>query len=111
MLDGRTRAARRLRAITQELTEHVGGPDRVSAAQRYLIERTAIDILRLELLDGEMARGMISNHNGRVAHALRNTVRLALRELGMAPSAKPLDAPPRTIAEFYASRAAAAGGA
>jgi len=49
-LDGRTKTARRLREIISELTEHCGGVERVSAAQRYLIERTAIDILRLEAL-------------------------------------------------------------
>jgi hypothetical protein len=46
-LDGRTKTARRLREIISELTEHCGGVERVSAAQRYLIERTAIDIRRL----------------------------------------------------------------
>ena len=99
-LDGRTREARRLRAITTELTEHVGGADRVSVAQRYLIERTAIDLLRLELLDGEMAAGTVSNHDARVAHALRNTVRLALKELGMAPAA----AKPPSLQEYLAAK-------
>jgi hypothetical protein len=97
-LDGRTREARRLRAVTRELTEHVGGADRVSAAQRYLIERTAIDLLRLELLDGEMAAGTVSNHDARVAHALRNTIRLSLRELGMQAAA----AKPPSLAEVLA---------
>jgi hypothetical protein len=84
-LDGRTRVARRLRAITAELTDHLGGPDRVTAPQRYLIERVAIDIVRLEALDAEMATGRISEHDARIAHALRNSVRLALREIGFAP--------------------------
>lgn len=114
-LDGRTREARRLRQINRELTDHVGGSDRVSAAQKYLIARTAIDILRLELLDAEMAAGTVSNHDARVAHALRNTVRLALRALGMkAAAAKPPSAAEnlaaatagRTTADILAGRAA-----
>jgi hypothetical protein len=80
-LDGRTKTARRLREIISELTEHCGGVERVSAAQRYLIERTAIDILRLEALDVEMAAGTVSAHDARISHALRGSVRLALRDL------------------------------
>jgi hypothetical protein len=92
-LDGRTREARRLRAITADLTEHCGGAGRVSAAQRYLIQRTAVDLLRLELLDVQMATGTLSEHTGKIAHALRSSVRLSLRQLGMAPAkAQPLDA-------------------
>jgi hypothetical protein len=82
-LDGRTKVARRLRTITMDLVVHVGGQP--SAAQRYLIDRLAIDILRLELLDAKMAAGNFSEHDGRVAHALRNSMRLSLRELGLAP--------------------------
>jgi hypothetical protein len=81
-----------LRAITEELTAHVGGPGQVSAPQRYLIQRTAIDILRLELLDHEMQAGTVSAHDARVAHALRNSVRLSLRDLGMRQPAAALEA-------------------
>jgi len=87
-LDGRTREAKRLRAITTDLIGHVG-PDRVTMPQRILIERTAVDLLRLELLDAEMAAGTFSDHDGRVAHALRNSVRLALRELKPAAASGP----------------------
>ena len=57
------------------------GPGSGQCAQRYLIERTAIDLLRLETLDAKMALGTISDYDGRSAHALRNTVRLALHDL------------------------------
>jgi hypothetical protein len=80
-----------LRAITSDLVNHVGGPDRVTVPQRILIERTAVDLLRLELLDAEMAAGTFSDHDGRIAHALRDSVRLALRELGLAPAAPRCD--------------------
>jgi hypothetical protein len=92
-LDGRRREAKYLRRIERELTDHLGGADRVSVAQRLLIERVAIDLMRLELLDGRMAAGTITAHDGRVAHALRNSVRLALKDLGLqAAAAKPMDA-------------------
>jgi hypothetical protein len=93
-LDGRTREAKRLREITRDLTNHVGGAAQVSAAQRYLIQRTAIDILRLELLDADMATGRISDHSARIAHALRNSVRLALRDL------KPTAPPTETLQDY-----------
>lgn len=104
-LDGRTRVARRLRAITADLVAHVGGAP--SSTQRYLIDRTAIDILRLEQLDAAMATGRCSEHDSRVAHALRNSVRLALRELGLAPQR------PRapSLSEYLASKSAAGAAA
>jgi hypothetical protein len=89
-----------LREITRDLTDHVGGAERANAAQRYLIARTAIDILRLELLDAEMAAGTVSNHDARVGHALRNTVRLALREL------KPVAPKAPSLADHLAALAA-----
>jgi hypothetical protein len=87
-LDGRTRSAKYLRQIERELIEHLGG--QATAPQRYLVERVAVDLLRLRLLDAEMAAGTVSDHNARIAHALRNSVRLALRELGP-PAASPAD--------------------
>jgi hypothetical protein len=91
-LDGRTREARRLKTITADLVTHLGGPEQVSAAQRFLIERIAVDIVRLEVLDSEAANGAFSEHDGRVAHALRNSVRLALKDLGwQAAAAVPPD--------------------
>jgi hypothetical protein len=82
-LDGRRKEARRLAAITADLVAHVGGQP--SAAQSFLIDRAALDILRLEMLDAEMVAGTFSEHDGRIAHALRNSVRLILRDLGLQP--------------------------
>jgi hypothetical protein len=109
-LDGRTKEARRIKTITADLAAHLGGPERVSAAQRYMIERVAIDLVRLEKLDAKATAGTFSEHDGRVAHALRNSVRLALRELG---DVQPPGSPPtaddflsrrrgRTVADFLA---------
>jgi hypothetical protein len=82
-LDGRSREARYLRRIESELIAHLGGTERVNAAQRILIERLAVDLLRLELLDGKVATGDLTEADGRIAHALRGSVRLALRDIGL----------------------------
>jgi hypothetical protein len=87
-IDGRTREAKMMAATRAELIAHVGGPDRVTAPQSILIERIAIDLMRLRLLDNEMASGSFTEHDGRVAHALRNSLRLALRDLGIPMAAQ-----------------------
>jgi hypothetical protein len=86
-LDGRTREARFLRETEGQLIQHLGGPERVSPPQRFLVERVAADLLRLEIFDEKIAAGSMTEHDGRVAHALRNSVRLVLRELGLKPTA------------------------
>jgi hypothetical protein len=82
-VDGRTREGKYLRQIERELTADLGGPDRISVAQRLLVERVAVDMLRLALLDREMMNGNFSAHDSRVSHALRNSTRLTLRTLGL----------------------------
>lgn len=101
-IDKRTREARRLRQIEHDLFEHLGGVDRASAPQRYMIERVAIDIVRLELLDAKMTDGTVTDLDARVAHALRNSTRLALRELGM--TEPPRDKPPSLAGHLSALR-------
>ena len=81
--DGRTRETKRLKQITKDLIDHAGGAERVTATQRYLIAQTAADILRLEMFDCEVATGRVSDHAARTAYALRSSVRIALRELGL----------------------------
>src|SRR5689334_2169887 len=76
-LDQRTREARYLRRVTADLIAHLGGAAAVTAPRRYLIDRLAMDLLRLELLDAKTAAGQLTDHDGRTAHALRNAVRLA----------------------------------
>jgi hypothetical protein len=104
-MDGRTSQARYLKHVQGELAAHLGGAERLSVPQRILIERVATDLLRLKLLDSEMATGTFSPHDGRVAHALRNSVRLVLRELGLQPAAPPSSAPaPALSFSEYMSR-------
>jgi len=100
-LDGRTREAKVLRETEAQLFAHVGGRDRATAPQRYLIERVAADLLRLSLYDVKLADGTASDHDLRVQHALRNSVRLALRDLG-------LESPTAAAGTHFASAARAA---
>jgi hypothetical protein len=93
-LDRRTREGRFLASTEKALLDHLGGADRVSTPRRILCERISSDLLRLELLDEKSAAGEISDHECRIAHALRNSVRLMLRECGLdavAPVSSSLD--------------------
>ena len=72
-LDGRTRESKFLKTEA-DLLASIGGPERASLPQKILIRRIAIDLLRLELIDAEMIEGRLTDHDGRIAHALRNSV-------------------------------------
>src|SRR5262249_8467654 len=66
-LDGRRREARRLREIEADLGGFaVNGTGVISQGQRYLVARLAIDILRLEMMDGRMAAGTITDTDAKV---------------------------------------------
>jgi hypothetical protein len=82
-LDGRTKEARRLKTIAADLAAHLGGPELVNPAQRLMIERIAVDLVRLEKLDAKAANGTFTEYDGRVGHAMRNSIRLALRDLNV----------------------------
>ena len=99
-LDRRTKEGKFIFSTEQALFAHLGGAERVSVTKRILIERVACDLLRLELLDEKILTGAFTDHDMRIAHALRNSVRLALRDLGLdAPSPK---AP--TLTDYIAQR-------
>jgi hypothetical protein len=104
-LDRRTRVGKFLIATERALIEHLGGPDHVTTPQRILIERVASDLLRLEMFDEKVSAGTsFTDHDARVFHALRNSVRLALRDLGFDKA----DAPPaQTLSGYLASKAQA----
>lgn len=83
-LDGRTKEARFLKSTEAALVQHLGGPDRVSAPQRFLIQRLASNLLRLELYDERLAAGeRLTDYDGKILSALQNSVRLGLRDLGL----------------------------
>jgi hypothetical protein len=92
-LDRRTRAGKFLIETERALVEHLGGDARVSVTKRILVERIAADLLRLEMLDDKAVAGTMTDHDSRIAHALRNSVRLALREIGLDAVASPSTIP------------------
>ncbi|HEV2546259.1 MAG TPA: hypothetical protein VGU20_02890 [Stellaceae bacterium] len=105
-LDGRTREAKRLRQIEADLVAHLGGPERVNAAQRLLIERVSVDLLRLAMFDTKTAAGQLSDLDSRIMHALRNSTRLTLRDLGAIGALAPEEPPPQTALDYLREKAA-----
>jgi hypothetical protein len=99
VLDGRSKQARRIKTIMADLVADMGGAEQVSVAQRLLIERLAVDIVRLELLDAKATGGSFTELDGRIAHALRNSVRPVLRDLGL----KQRPTPGPSLDDFIAS--------
>jgi hypothetical protein len=76
-------------------------------AQKYLIQRLAIDILRSELLDFRAATGTLTDLDARVAHALRGTIRLGLRKLqglGKKARSRPEPTPTQLVEMFPPAR-------
>ena len=80
-IDGRSREGRFLRDCERELVAHAGGSP--SFTQRLLIRRAARAMLRLELLDEKLAKGIWTDHDARTFGGLSNALRLMLRELGL----------------------------
>jgi hypothetical protein len=107
-LDRRTREGKFIIATEAALLDHLGGTECVSIAQRILIERTAADLLRLELLDIKATADELTDHDARIAHALRNTIRLSLRDLGFERSAPRPPTLADIVAEMEAEKAGAA---
>jgi hypothetical protein len=77
----------------------------VSVPQRILIERVASDLLRLELLEEKLAAKAFTDHDARVAHALRNSIRLALRDLGFEKGSQ---VPTPSLEAYLAKKASSA---
>jgi hypothetical protein len=82
-VDGRTREARVINSVIQELTEHCGGEARVSAAKRLLIHSTAILVLRLRSALDRYATGNDPESPDRHVCALQNSMRQNLAVLGL----------------------------
>lgn len=92
-----------MREIRLMLTAHVGGSP--SATQALLIDRTARDMLTLELLDAKLMNGHATDHDVRTHGGISNRVRLTLRELGFKAAAQK----PPSLADITAAiRGAAA---
>ena len=81
-IDGRTMEARRAKAITAELVDHVGGDP--SAPQRLLIARVVRLVLVIEMLERRIVEGgEVADLAGRQLLAWVNTLRLCLAGLGI----------------------------
>jgi hypothetical protein len=92
-LDGRSRAARFIREVRDELTAHCGG--KPSATQRALIETVAYMRLRITTLDRKFSESGQTEHDGRSYLALANSHARLLTKLGM----KGVPAPRVSLAE------------
>src|SRR5271163_177313 len=88
-INGRSAPGRFLRRIERELIAQIGGEP--SFGQRLLIRRVTRAMLQLELLDEKFTTGDWTPHDSRTQGGLSNSVRLALKELGLksAPAKEP----------------------
>lgn len=112
-LDRRTREGRFLARTEAALLDHAsrGGIEQVSMPKRIIAGRVAADLLRLELLDQKMLDGAASDHDLRIGHALRNSVRLDLKALGLESPPKPAPTLAEEMAEARRARLAKEGAA
>ena len=105
-LDRRTRESRQLEATVADLAEHVGGEP--TALQARLIDRIA----RLELYLSKMDEranfngGTLSERDSRQYLAWCNSIRLAMRDLGLEKRPPPGPTLPEHIAANYPSASA-----
>ena len=102
-LDRRTREARLLATLREELTAHVGGQP--SAVQYAVIERAAWLGLRLAMMDAKAAEaGDMGERDGRQYLAWANSYGRLLRQLGGPAKAGSAE---RSLADLLAERATA----
>jgi hypothetical protein len=93
-IDGRTLQGKFARKLESELVNHVGG--KPTFPQTLLIRRIVRGTWQLEQLDAKMASGRWTDHDSRTYGGLSNSLRLALRELGM----KPAQSKPKSVADY-----------
>lgn len=100
-LDGRTKEARLLAEVRDDLTRHLGGSP--SATQRRLIERCAWLSLHVAQLDAKAIEGRgLTDHDHRTYLAWSSALTRCLRQLGT----RGAPAKPRTLADHIAGVAA-----
>ena len=95
--------SRFLEITREELTQHLGGHPTV--AQKLMIERIAMTLLRIELMDRDALKsdtpGEITERQSHDYLAWVNTVGRLLRTLGLEPaSARPLS-PAQALQQAY----------
>ena len=82
VIDGRRAEAKRMKGIREDLAEHLGG--KPSAAQRLLIGRVAVLLLRMELFDKDCLHGDMSERQHRYYVSWHNAASRSLQALGLA---------------------------
>ena len=101
-LDGRTKEARLVKSLRDELTAHVGGSP--STTQRLLIDQAVQLQLRLSLMDKDGGRtGEMTERNQVQYLAWSGALTRLLRQLGLNAAPKP--APTLAAIDWSASRA------
>jgi hypothetical protein len=82
VIDGRRAEAYRMKEVRADLVSHVGGHPTVT--QALLIDRIAVLLLRMELMDAEALRGSaMSDKDAKAYLGWNNTVSRMLRQLGL----------------------------
>ena len=88
-----------MKEIRQELTQHLGGSP--SATQRLMIDRVAMMMLRMELMDREAMNGTpMADHDQRAYLGWANSVSRMLRHLGL----KGADGKAPTLSDYLQNR-------
>src|SRR5204863_8557833 len=85
--DKRTREARLLKQMRQELSQHLGG--KPTPMQRALIERAAMLQLRCAKFDEKIINGSFSDYDSKAFLASSNSLTLTLKALGLQLAAAP----------------------
>lgn len=104
-LDRRTREARLMQNVREDLLRHLGG--HASAVEAMLIERAAVLSLRVAMFDQQILEGGLSERNQREYLAISNTLTRLLRQLGMKGPAEAPGEALRRHNEALAAREAA----
>jgi hypothetical protein len=111
-LDRRTREGQFLETTERDLYAYLGGKTHVTVPQRLLVERVAADLLRIRMYDDRIMAGeLLTDHDGRILNALRNSVRLTLQAIGIDKPEKTETRSPAfadVVAEIVAKRDSAA---
>jgi len=92
-LDGRSAQGRLVRRLEGELLAHIGHEP--SIAERLLVDQIVKLRLLLDALGERMMDGTFSDLDRRCFGAAHNAIRLALREIGLKPTAQAWWARPR----------------
>ncbi|MBB4272333.1 hypothetical protein [Rhizobium mongolense] len=103
-LDGRTREARLMQTVRDDLTAHIGGNP--TATQKALIDRAAWLQLHVSLMDAKTLDdgGPLSERDSRQYLAWSNALTRIMRDLG---ADKPRSKPKRSLQDLLAEGVAA----